>query len=63
MKRLFGSILLATFLLAPGAFAKGNSKGPKINYKKRYIAQPYNRKQKQPTMSFGMPKGKRAPKS
>ena len=61
MKKLFGFVLLTAALLAPGAYAKSN-KAPKINYKKRYVAKPYNKKQKQPTITYGMPKGKRAPK-
>jgi len=66
MNRWVGSVLLCTFLLAPGAsagiFSRSN-KGPKINYKKRYVAKPYNKNQKQPTITYGVPKGKRAPKS
>jgi hypothetical protein len=63
MKRFLGSILLGVFLLAPSALASTKNKGPKINYKKRYIAKPYNRKQRQPTSSYRTPKGKGAPKA
>jgi len=60
---LFGFVLLLAVLGVPGAFANSKNPGPKINYKKRYVAKPYDKKQKQSTITYGMPKGKRAPKS
>lgn len=59
---MLGFVLLAGSLFAPGALASSKN-APRINYKKHYVTKPYNKKQKQPTASYGMPKGKRAPKS
>jgi hypothetical protein len=65
MNRWVGFVLLFSSLLTPaataGIFSKSNT-GPKINYKKRYVAKPYNKNQKHSTPVYGLPKGKRAPK-
>ncbi len=59
---MFGFVLLFAVLLAPsasaGLFSRSN-KGPKINYKKKYITQKYNNKKRKNTAAkFGVPKGR-----
>ena len=56
MKRLLAAIFLLAILPAPSATAKPHrSKAPKINYKKRYIAKPYNKHKKTPASKYGKP--------
>jgi hypothetical protein len=52
MKRLLAALFLLAILPVPSAAAK-TSKAPKINYKKRYIAKPYNKHQKPPAAKYG----------
>jgi len=57
MKRILIAIFLLAILPVPSATAGTHRrKAPKINYKKRYIAQPYNRHHKQQTARYGSPK-------
>jgi hypothetical protein len=57
MKRILATLFLLATLPVPSATAKPpHSKGPKISYKKRYVAKPYNKHKKQPTMKYGTPK-------
>jgi len=54
MKRLLAAIFLLAILPVPSATAKPyRSKPPKINYKKRYVAKPYNRHKKPPAAKYG----------
>jgi hypothetical protein len=53
MKRLLAAIFLLAILPVPSATAKPRSKAPKINYKKRYIAKPYNKHKKPPAAKYG----------
>jgi len=65
MNQWVGSVLLFTFLLAPGASAgifSHKNKGPQTNikntnYKKKYITKKYNNKKHKNTFAKLAPKG------
>ena len=57
MKRMLALLfLLAILPVMPAAAKTYHSKPPKINYKKRYVAKPYNKHKKQPTAHYAKPK-------
>jgi hypothetical protein len=54
MKCLLAAVLLLAILPVPSATAKPRSgKAPKIYYKNKYVAKPYNKHKKQAAAKYG----------
>jgi len=53
MKRLLAAVFILAMLPAPSATAKPRGKAPKIYYKNKYVAKPYNKHKKQSAAKYG----------